>query len=67
MRSGRMCSLLGDVKITCQAVDYIEVFYNPNSKHSNNGMLSPVDYKSGQCKLNKAARDTSVNLGALDT
>ena len=49
-----MCSLLGDVKITCQAVDYIEMFYNSNRKHTNNGMLTPVDYESGQRKLNKA-------------
>jgi putative transposase len=25
--------------------DYIEMFYNPNRKHTNNGMLSPVDYE----------------------
>ncbi|PYG26436.1 hypothetical protein C8N36_12357, partial [Pelagimonas varians] len=23
--------------------DSIEMFYNPNRKHTNNGMLSPVD------------------------
>lgn len=34
--------------------DYIEMFYNPNRKHTNNGMLSPVDYEAGQRKLNKA-------------
>jgi putative transposase len=34
--------------------DYIEMFYNPNREHTNNGMLSPVDYESGQRKLNKA-------------
>jgi len=26
--------------------DYIEMFYNPNRKHTNNGMLSPVDYEN---------------------
>lgn len=34
--------------------DYIEMFYNPNRKHTNNGMLSPVEYEERQCKLNKA-------------
>ena len=34
--------------------DYIEMFYNPNRKHTNNGMLSPVDYEARQRKLNKA-------------
>ena len=26
--------------------DYIEMFYNPNRKHTNNGMLSPVEYQT---------------------
>lgn len=34
--------------------DYIEMFYNPNRKHTNNGMLSPVDFEYRQHKLNKA-------------
>ena len=34
--------------------DYIEMFYNPNRKHANNGMLSPFDYETRQRKLNKA-------------
>jgi len=34
--------------------DYIEMFYNPNRKHTNNGMLSPFDYETRQCNLNKA-------------
>jgi len=34
--------------------DYIEMFYNPNRKHTNNGMLSLVDYEKNQRKLNKA-------------
>ncbi len=25
--------------------EYIELFHNPKRKHTNNGMLSPVDYK----------------------
>ena len=34
--------------------DYIEMFYNPTRKHTNNGMLSPVDFENRQYKLNKA-------------
>jgi len=34
--------------------DYIEMFYNPKRKHSNNGMLSPVDFEIRQRKLNEA-------------
>jgi len=34
--------------------DYIEIFYNPTRKHTNNGMLSPVDYEIKQRKMNKA-------------
>jgi putative transposase len=34
--------------------DYIEMFYNPKRKHSNNGMLSPVDFEIRQQKLNEA-------------
>jgi len=30
--------------------DYIEMFYNPNRKHTNNGMLSPVEYEITQRK-----------------
>jgi hypothetical protein len=33
---------------------YIEMFNNPSRKHTNNGMLSPVDYETRQHKLNKA-------------
>lgn len=25
--------------------DYVEIFYNPKRKHSNNGMLSPVGFE----------------------
>ncbi|EET47650.1 transposase [Thalassobium sp. R2A62] len=34
--------------------DYIEMFYNPTRKHTNNGMLSPVDYETEQRKMNEA-------------
>ncbi|MFT6527166.1 MAG: hypothetical protein ACJAXG_001113 [Celeribacter sp.] len=34
--------------------DYIEMFYNPSRKHTNNGMLSPVDYETKQRKMNEA-------------
>ena len=35
-------------------LEYIELFYNPNRKHTNNGMLSPVDFEIRQQKLNQA-------------
>lgn len=28
--------------------DYIEFFYNPKRKHSNNRMLSPIDFEQQQ-------------------
>ncbi|MEP3342566.1 MAG: IS3 family transposase, partial [Hyphomicrobiales bacterium] len=34
--------------------DYIEMFYNPTRKHTNNGMLSPIDYEIKQQKMNEA-------------
>jgi hypothetical protein len=34
--------------------EHIEVFYNPKRKHTNNGMLLPVDFEAGQQKLNEA-------------
>ena len=34
--------------------DYIEMFYNPTRKHSDNGMLSPVDYEIKQQRMNEA-------------
>lgn len=34
--------------------EYIELFYNPKRKHTNNGMLSPVDFEERQLKLEKA-------------
>ena len=33
--------------------DYIEMFYNPTRKHTNNGMLSPVDDEIKQTKINE--------------
>ena len=33
--------------------DYIEMFYNPQRKHTNNGMLSPVDFEIRQQILNQ--------------
>lgn len=34
--------------------EYIEMFYNPKRKRTKNGMLSPVDFETGQQKLNEA-------------
>jgi len=34
--------------------EYIEMFYNPKRKHTNNGMLSPIDFETRQLKLNTA-------------
>ena len=34
--------------------EYIEMFYNPKRKRTNNGMLSPVDFEIRQQKLNEA-------------
>lgn len=34
--------------------DYIEMFYNPTRKHTNNGMPSPVDYEIKQQRMNSA-------------
>ena len=34
--------------------EYIELFYNPKRKHTNNGMLSPVDFEIRQQKINEA-------------
>ncbi len=37
-----------------EVFDYIEMFDNPTRKHTNNGMLSPVDYEIKQSKMNEA-------------
>ncbi|SHM77758.1 Integrase core domain-containing protein [Roseovarius litoreus] len=34
--------------------DYIKMFYNPKRKHTNNGMLSPVDFETRRQKLTTA-------------
>jgi hypothetical protein len=34
--------------------EYIDMFYNPKRKHTNNGMLSPVGFEIQQQKLNDA-------------
>ena len=34
--------------------EYIELFYNPKRKHTNNGMLSPVDFEITRQKLTEA-------------
>lgn len=34
--------------------EYIEMFYNPKRKHTNNGMLSPVDFEIRQQKPKEA-------------
>jgi putative transposase len=34
--------------------EYIEMFYKPKRKHTNNGMLSPVDFEVRQQKLSEA-------------
>ena len=33
---------------TCGEFKYIELLYNSKQKHTNNGMLSPVDFKTRQ-------------------
>ena len=48
--------------------EYIELFYDPKRKHTNNAMPSPVDFEIRQQKLDEAGiwetRGTSVtNLG----
>lgn len=34
--------------------EYIELFYNSKRKHTNNGMMSPVDFETRQQKLKQA-------------
>lgn len=46
--------LYGLIRVVVNVVDYIEIFYNPKRKHTNNGMLSPVDFETRQQKLNEA-------------
>ena len=55
MRDEIKIKQLKPTKIDWQDVfDYIEMFYNPTRKHTNNGMLSPVDYEIKQKKMNEA-------------
>ncbi len=35
-------------------LEYIEMFCNPKRKHTNNGMLSPVEFESRRQKLKQA-------------
>jgi hypothetical protein len=59
---------------TCEAArqdvcEYIETFYNPKRKHTNNGMLSPVDFEIRQQKRNEAGvqetRGYSISASVL--
>ena len=34
--------------------EYIEMFYNSKRKHTNNGLLLPVDFERRQQKMNEA-------------
>ncbi len=34
--------------------NYIEMFNNPKCKHTNNGLLSPIDFEERPRKLKKA-------------
>ncbi len=49
-------------------LEYIELFYSPKRKHTNNGMLSPVDFEIRQQKLNEAGvQETRGTSAALET
>ncbi len=53
-----------------QAVfDYIEMFYNPKRKHTNNGMLSPINFETRQEKLNEAGvrKEGAPQINLLDS
>ena len=39
---------------TQDVFDYIALFYNPKRKHTDNGMLWPVDFEARQLKLKQA-------------
>jgi putative transposase len=45
--------------------DYIEMFYNPKRKHTNNDMLSPIDYEAREFKLNKAGVEETRGTSLL--
>ena len=50
-----------------EVFDYIEMFCNPKRKHTNNVMLSPVDFETQPQKLNEpgvqVTRVSSIYLG----
>ncbi|MBL1437913.1 MAG: IS3 family transposase, partial [Rhodobacteraceae bacterium] len=35
-------------QVRSDVFDYIEMFYNPIRKHTNNGMMSPTDFEQHQ-------------------
>lgn len=45
--------------------DYIEMSYNPKRKHTNNGMLSPVDFEERQLKQEKAGVSETRSASVL--
>ncbi|RVT87389.1 hypothetical protein DXV76_04730 [Rhodobacteraceae bacterium CCMM004] len=46
--------------------EHIELFYNPKRKHTNNGMLSPVDFEIRQQKPNQAGVWETKGTSACD-
>jgi len=50
----RRCTYLTREVARQDVFEYIEMFYNPKRKHTNNGMLSPDDFEDRQQKLNEA-------------
>ena len=50
----RRCTYLTREVARQDVFEYIEMFYNPKRKHTNNGMLSPVDFETRQQKLREA-------------
>jgi hypothetical protein len=50
----RRCTYLTREAARQDVFDYVEMFYNPKRKHTNNGMLSPVEFEVRQQKLNEA-------------
>ena len=50
----RRRDLCGTRRCKAGRVRLHRMFYNPTRKHTNNGMLSPVDYEIKQKKMNEA-------------
>lgn len=50
----RRCTYLTREPARKDMFDYIEMFYNPKRKHTNNGMLAPVAFEDRQQKPNEA-------------